>query len=429
MGFAWFIAACSSSDNDNDGDNNPPPPSFKTFQAATVVLGQADFTNTGPLPTSEVSAKNGSGAMAFYQEPVPTPSSDDDTVEQLMLPVYGEHRVLIYSDGVPDDEDEIQQPADLLIGQSSFNSSVAGVAANQFNSPTAVHFSASENSILVSDNKNYRVMVYQGSQLPLTASPTAADIVIGQLDDVSNVAPNCNDNSFEPQSAIIADGKLWVVDGPRNRVLVFNTLPTATGTPSADFVLGQLNLTSCSPASGESRLNAPSAIWSDGSTLIVVDTGNNRVLVWNDMPTTSAEPADVVIGQINFTFHGINQVDDTGNKTIPSAATLRLEDGPLKFSGLDVSSDGQLCIADTGNNRVLLWDEIPTSLGEEADTVLGQDDFDRYVNWDDNQDGANDGVASARTFSYPTGCLFDDDDNLVIADYGTSRYLVFEKQP
>ena len=43
---------------------------------------------------------------------------------------------------------------------------------------------------------------------------------------------------------------------------------------------------------------------SDGSKLLVCDKDNNRVLIWNTVPTTNGQPADVVVGQTDFTSSG-----------------------------------------------------------------------------------------------------------------------------
>ena len=41
-----------------------------------------------------------------------------------------------------------------------------------------------------------------------------------------------------------------------------------------------------------------------------------------------------------------------------------------------VATDGRnLAVADTANNRVLLWKSIPTQIGQPADIVVGQPDF------------------------------------------------------
>jgi len=62
---------------------------------------------------------------------------------------------------------------------------------------------------------------------------------------------------------------------------------------------GAGNLTSGTPNDGGlsgASLSGPVGVWSDGTRLYVVDSGNNRVLVWNAIPS-SPVPADFALGQ------------------------------------------------------------------------------------------------------------------------------------
>ncbi|PIR67100.1 MAG: hypothetical protein COU51_00295 [Parcubacteria group bacterium CG10_big_fil_rev_8_21_14_0_10_36_14] len=49
-------------------------------------------------------------------------------------------------------------------------------------------------------------------------------------------------------------------------------------------------------AGSATNLNYPMKVVSDGKRLIVSDTYNNRVLIWNRIPTQDHTPADLVIG-------------------------------------------------------------------------------------------------------------------------------------
>ena len=44
---------------------------------------------------------------------------------------------------------------------------------------------------------------------------------------------------------------------------------------------------------------------SDGVHLVVADTDHNRVLIWNHIPSSNNVPADVVVGQKDFVSVGI----------------------------------------------------------------------------------------------------------------------------
>ena len=45
----------------------------------------------------------------------------------------------------------------------------------------------------------------------------------------------------------------------------------------------------------------PVSVTSDGVRLFVTDLGNNRVLIWNSIPTSNGAAADVEIGQPDMT--------------------------------------------------------------------------------------------------------------------------------
>ena len=43
------------------------------------------------------------------------------------------------------------------------------------------------------------------------------------------------------------------------------------------------------------------AVYSDGTHLFVADYDNNRVLIWNNIPTSNGQAANMVLGQPNMT--------------------------------------------------------------------------------------------------------------------------------
>ena len=64
----------------------------------------------------------------------------------------------------------------------------------------------------------------------------------------------------------------------------------------ADIVLNWFDFNN---SGGSQVLYHPMGITNDGQHLIVVDTCNNRVLIWNSLPTSNVAP-DVVLGQTDF---------------------------------------------------------------------------------------------------------------------------------
>ncbi len=172
-----------------------------------------------------------------------------------------------------------------------------------------------------------------------------------------------------PRGVHTVDGKLIVADTAQNRIFIWNKMPTSAY-EKPTIVLGQLLATDTQRNAGgqtdAATLLYPSGVWSDGNKLIVADAWNHRVLVWNKFPTQNGQPADVVIGQPTMQ----NNLPNTeGVAAKASAKNLYWPYG--------VWSDGKhLWIADTGNRRVLFYETIPTKNYTAADKVIGKNNFE-----------------------------------------------------
>lgn len=117
-------------------------------------------------------------------------------------------------------------------------------------------------------------------------------------------------------------------------------------------------------AGGDNKLNHPVSISANYGKLAVTDRFNNRVLIWNTIPSSNTPP-DLVLGQANFTTHnsgtGLNNMDFPGQVII--------------------TPDGKVLVADSDNNRVLVWTSFPASSGQSADYALP---ITNYVNFGDS---------------------------------------------
>ena len=117
-------------------------------------------------------------------------------------------------------------------------------------------------------------------------------------------------------------------------------------------------------AGGANKLNHPVSISANYGKLAVTDRFNNRVLIWNTIPSSNTPP-DLVLGQANFTTHnsgtGLNNMDFPGQVVI--------------------TPDGKVLVADSDNNRVLVWTSFPASSGQSADYALP---ITNYVNFGDS---------------------------------------------
>ncbi len=171
-----------------------------------------------------------------------------------------------------------------------------------------------------------------------------------------------------PRGIFVSNNTMVVSDTGQNRVFIWNSIPTSEY-QDPDVILGQLSVDESGRNSGgnvtASTLHYPSGIWTDGKILIVSDAWNHRVLIWHSMPTENAQPADVVLGQENFEA---NLPNVKGIGSDPTSQTLNWPYG--------VFSDGKnLWIADTGNRRVVFYKTIPTENYQPADKVIGKPNF------------------------------------------------------
>ncbi len=106
-----------------------------------------------------------------------------------------------------------------------------------------------------------------------------------------------------PRGLLTVGEKLIVSDTAQNRIFIWNTIPIAPY-EKPDVVLGQIASSNTQRNVG-AHLNAasllyPSGVWSDGNKLIVADAWNHRVLIWNTFPSQQGQAADVVVGQPDF---------------------------------------------------------------------------------------------------------------------------------
>ncbi|MEM8893879.1 MAG: hypothetical protein AAGC88_04820 [Bacteroidota bacterium] len=197
-----------------------------------------------------------------------------------------------------------------------------------------------------------------------------ADIGIAStISEVINIFKGPASKPFlAPRGVWIAQNKLIIADTGQNRVFIWNGLPNEEYC-DPDIVLGQTDHDGTARNDHDvisaSSLQYPSGIWSNGEKLIVADAWNHRVLIWHEMPTEHGQPADVVLGQLDFNS---NEPNIKGLGSDPTSSTLYWPYG--------VHSDGtQLWVADTGNRRVLYFKELPKSNAAPADMVLGKANF------------------------------------------------------
>ncbi|HHH50217.1 MAG TPA: hypothetical protein ENK52_04485, partial [Saprospiraceae bacterium] len=99
-----------------------------------------------------------------------------------------------------------------------------------------------------------------------------------------------------PRGVFLVKNKLFVADTAQNRLFIWNNLPTTTF-QKPDVVLGQIDK-DATGRNAKGKVNAsslfyPSGIWSDGEKLMIADAWNHRVMIWLKLPTKDGQAADV----------------------------------------------------------------------------------------------------------------------------------------
>lgn len=408
---------------------------FSTGQAARLVIGQATFTEASQ--GADQNLLGGVGGVAYANDMLFV--ADGNRIGA--TPVN--QRVLIYkalSSKIPKPTDELpytpylslaanprcpvcQGTADVVLGQTDFVSTNISVTQAGMRTPTAV---ASDGRVLaVADSDNNRVLIW--NSIP-SANGAPADVVVGQSNFTSNSIPGGNVPTAKsmrgPSGLWIQNGKLYVADTQNHRILIFNSIPTANGA-AADLVLGQPNLTTfvepdltkANTGTTASNMESPVSVTSDGVRLFVSDLGHNRVMIWNTIPTSNNAPADVIVGQpdINTAVSNYTSAlcastgtDTNNNPTYPTVCAATLD-----FPRYALSDGTRLYIADGGNDRVLVFNQIPARNGAAADVIIGE------LGGEINQ--ASDSTDSLRT---PLSLAWDG-TNLYVADSFNVRVMVY----
>ncbi len=273
---------------------------------------------------------------------------------------------------------------------------------------------ADDGRLIVSDTGHHRLLGW--NSLP-QSDRQAADWIFGQQFGCEgrngNSTTSATTLNVPTGICILGSGTscngLAVADAWNHRILIWHKIPEHSNV-AADVVLGQKDF-SCSQANhgkdspDKDTLHWPYGVYSHGNKLFVADTGNRRVLIWNQIPQSNGEGADLVIGQTTFTNRDENAGAD------PSAMSMRWPHGMTFWRGY-------FCVSDAGNNRILLWSGLPTSNGAPSDLVLGQEDptlvdHNQSLYWPRDN-----------TLNMPYG-LTARGDWLIVADTANSRLLGF----
>ena len=383
----------------------------------------------------------------------------------LLIPI-----VLLASEGLSNPL--TNQPASSVLGQPDFDSAAAANPPNAQSqlSPTDVVIDPATGKVFVSDRGNHRVLRYSSVAAYQTHSP--AEFVFGQTDfDLNDYADPPTAGSFYDPAGMLIDGqgRLWVADYGNNRIVRYDNAATLTinGSP-ANAVFGQSDFVSNDEpgtSTAHSHFYGPWDVDLDQEgNLYVADYENSRILRFdNANALVSGAPlsANAVLGQpdlMSFNFglsssalnypyslaidvtgrlwvadsgnHRVLRFDDAANKMTgdPADGVLGQPDfdtsnqslgasGMRGPSGVKCGAGGMVWVSDARNSRVLGFLNGASKVdGGSADIVLGQPDFDTD----------NDAAASSQSMLFPEGIALTPQQSLLVADSGANRVLYFQ---
>ncbi len=282
------------------------------------------------------------------------------------------HRVLIWHRRPT----RSQQPPDVVLGQTDptvgeANRGADRPSANTLFWPYAVAWDGAR--LWVADTGNRRVLAWKG--LP-TRDGAPAELVLGQPDfehrdengggapDAGSlrwphaiafpVFPDCAAAAGLAASAgalAAADDArhgVAIADAGNNRLLVWRRPPAAHRAP-CDGVIGQPDASLVEHNQGcyhpdAACLNMPYGVVAAGDRLIVADTANSRLLAWRMADLTRpGAAATALAAQPDWNSKGDNRWQPAARDSVCWPYNVALAGGDT------------LLVADSGNNRVLLW--------------------------------------------------------------------------
>ena len=364
--------------------------------AASSVIGEPNFVTRGVPPQASNATLAGPAGLAI------------DNAGNLYVAVPGDNRTMVFSLAA------VSSGAQNVLGQSDFlttsaNSGVSPLASpNTLSGPVDVKVD-SEGRVYVADTGNNRVVGF-------AAKSKSASMVWGQSTFSANGSNDVKPGSLNVPFTVAMDYSqqpyaLYISDVANHRVLGWKDAVKFRNGDPADLVIGQPDLRTAVP-NVDSRgslnptrtsLSSPAGIAVQPNTgaLYVADSGNHRVLRFpRPVDQTGRITPDAVIGQVDFT---------SSVSAVVSASSLRSP------TALAFGPDGDLFVADTGNNRVL---EFPTAGGNPnlAVRVFGQPNYTT---------SSAPSQSSAQTLVSPQGLSVDSAFNLYVSDTGSNRVLVF----
>ncbi len=373
-------------------------------QDASDVIGQTTDDLQTPVFTKVNQGNNPfNNSSLMYPRDIEL----DKTNHRLFVADTSNHRILVFN--LDNNNELLDKEADYVIGQDTFYEGHSTLNAHNLYQPFDMDFDAINNRLFVADSYHYRVLVFDTTTI---TNGMDATYVLGQADFTSKIS-GTTANTTEFVSSVEYDEThniLYVGDKSNYRILVFdfNNSPLTSGR-DADRVIGQSSFTSNSssivsvsgialdettdslyvalsyedsiakfsdasnlsqyvtsiPGSGLSyptALSRPENISFDNSSnkLFLSDTRNHRILIYDLSVSTSPQN---VLGQPDYT-----------------TTTLGLSQSQMNYpiTAEYDADNGKIYVADKSNNRIMIFYEnapTVTSISPNSGSIDGGTDI------------------------------------------------------
>ena len=344
----------------------------RTGQEATLVLGEIGFNKSG-------------GALLFNH---PKGIATDGTV--LMMADGNNNRVLLWN-ALPNNNIE----PSIVLGQPNFDTNNSGESSTDLKWPADVAVGGGK--YLVADTYNHRILVW--NTLP-TNNGAAPDLILNSSEYASGPDVQPSVDQFAWPWGVWTDGDKLIVTSTSSGspdgdirfggwVLIWNHFPTEPNQP-ADIVL-----------SASRDMGTPRSITTDGENFLIIGDHNAQNQssqsgnwMWNTFPTESEQYPDGFLtedqamgwqsgdvtqsGDLIMIGNGIHMWDGVpANDEIPPSFTLNGTEWELRGGdGSTVAvADDIVYISDHNTNRIIGFNQAPTSSNSRPDFVIGAPDL------------------------------------------------------
>ena len=376
------------------------------FPAATVIIGQADFSSTihgiGPNRMGLVM-----GAAL------------DEENQRLFVADLPNNRVLVFD--IQPDRLKNDPEAYVVIGQDDFMDRTPGVGPAKLSRPMSVAYDPVNKRLFVSDTGNHRVLIFDADPKN-PAGLKKAIAVMGQVDFQSR-EPRKSLDQLHPETLSYdwRYHRLFIAEDLNHRIMVFDAHPDRVGGPAtAIAVIGQPDTQSTHPAVSHNRLAMPRLTVDPINQKLYVSEGfpaGNRISIWNISPEKLATgmSAEDVIG------HETPEGEPDFQSRMPQGHI----DGQSLAAPRDVvldPVDHRLFVGDEYNHRVVVWqlDKLNRIVDYDAKWVLGQPDLkSSYM-----------GSPNAKNLTVPIALAYDTSTKrLFVGDGYHNRVMVYDATP